>query len=56
MVLGVCNDILCKSLNALTVQEKDILLGALSQYTAMKQQYIQMGEPVSIGKAIKKER
>ena len=56
MVLQVCEDILCKSLNKLTIQEKDILLGALSQYTAMKQQYIQMGEPVNMGKAIKRER
>jgi len=36
MVLSVCEEILCQSVNDLTAQEKDTLLGTLAQYSAMK--------------------
>jgi integrase len=47
MVLGVCEDILCQSLSDLTVHEKDVLLGALAQYTMMKRHYQQQDKKAS---------
>jgi len=39
MVLSVCEDILCQPIDGLSTTDKDILLGVLAQYTAMKRQY-----------------
>jgi len=39
MVLGVCEDILCQSLDGLSTADRDIFLGVLAQYTMMKRQY-----------------
>jgi len=38
-VLSVCEDILCQSMDSLTAQEKEILLGVMAQYTVMKRRY-----------------
>ena len=40
MVLSVCEDILCQPINKLSTADRDILLGVMAQYTAMKRQYI----------------
>jgi len=39
MVLSVCEDILCQPIDGLSTADKEILLGVLAQYTAMKRQY-----------------
>jgi hypothetical protein len=39
MVLSVCEDILCQPIEGLSTADKDILLGALAQYSMMKRQY-----------------
>ena len=39
MVLSVCEDILCQSLDGLSSSDKDILLGVLAQYSMMRRQY-----------------
>ena len=39
MVLSVCEDILCQPLDGLSMADRDILLGVLTRYTAMKRQY-----------------
>lgn len=46
MVLSVCEDILCQPMDKFTAADKDIFLGALSQYTLMKRQ-IEAQESVS---------
>jgi len=56
MVLQVCEDILCQSVNSLAVREKDMLLGALSQYTALKRHYAQQGNPVKAERPTQEER
>jgi hypothetical protein len=38
MVLSVCDDILCQPIESLSVADRDILLGVMSQYTMMKRQ------------------
>lgn len=38
-VLSVCEDILCRPLENLSKQDKDVLLGVLAQYSVMKRQY-----------------
>ena len=39
MVLSVCEDILCQPIDGLANEERDILVGVLAQYSAMKRQY-----------------
>jgi hypothetical protein len=41
VVLSVCKDILCGSLHEFSTDDKDILLGALAQYTVMERHYQQ---------------
>ena len=47
MVLSVCEDILCQSLHDFTAHEKDVLLGAMAQYTMLKRQYLQQEKKAS---------
>jgi hypothetical protein len=39
MVLSVCEDILCKPIDGLSAEDRNILLGVLARYTVMKRQY-----------------
>ena len=39
MVLSVCEDILCQAVDEFSTEDKDILIGIMAQYTAMKRQY-----------------
>ena len=39
LVLSVCEDILCQPIDALSKDDRDILLGVLAQYSVMKRQY-----------------
>jgi Fe-S cluster assembly scaffold protein SufB len=39
LVLSVCEDILCQSTDSLTAQDKEVLLGTMAQYSAMKRRY-----------------
>jgi len=56
MVLSVCEDILCQSMNDLTTHEKNILLGALAQYTALKRHYQQQDKAVKNKNPMDRER
>lgn len=38
-VLSVCEDILCGTLDNLTTQDREVLLGVLAQYTVMRRRY-----------------
>lgn len=38
-VLSVCEDILCQPLDGLSIQDKEVLLGVLAQYTMMKRRH-----------------
>jgi hypothetical protein len=39
MALSVCEDILCKPIDGLSAEDRNILLGVLARYTVMKRQY-----------------
>ena len=56
MVLGLCENILCHSLSGLTVQEKDVLLGVMAQYTVLKQQYYEFDQVLETKKLAERER
>jgi len=55
-VLSVCEDILCQPLDNLTVQDKEILLGVLAQYTVMKRHYAEQESSEKLKKPKVKER
>ncbi len=56
MVLSVCEDILCQPIDGLSLNDKDILLGVLAQYTIMKRQYIAQEKTTKTKSIKEKER
>ena len=45
MVLSACEDILCRPPDELSAEDREVLLGVLAKYTAMKRQYAANEKP-----------